>query len=127
MCFPHAVRFGANPIDAATARLVQGTKVLIQGGHDKIFQQTFGILQGEKLLKQYACYISTPSGPVIGTLYISTKRLAFCSDYPLYHYPSSLQGQSIYYKVVIFLFSRVNISVLYAIILFGGIWYVRYA
>ncbi|KAF7836645.1 GEM-like protein 1 [Senna tora] len=94
-------RLSSNPADAAMARLVQGTKVLTQGGHDRMFQNTFGILQGEKFLKQYACYISTVSGPIIGTLYISNKRLAFCSDYPLYHYPFSLQGQSIYYKVVV--------------------------
>ncbi|KAK4255895.1 hypothetical protein QN277_008830 [Acacia crassicarpa] len=100
--FWNHIRLGSNPADAAMARLVQGTKVLTQGGHDRVFENTFGILQGEKLLKQYACYLSTLSGPIIGTLYISTKRLAFCSDYPLYHsYPFSFHSQSIYYKVLV--------------------------
>ncbi|XP_054793758.1 GEM-like protein 1 [Prosopis cineraria] len=99
--FWNHIRLGSNPADAAMARLVQGTKVLTQGGHDRVFQNTFGILQGEKLITQYACYLSTSSGPIIGTLYISTKRMAFCSDYPLYNYPFSLYGQSIYYKVVV--------------------------
>lgn len=96
------VRMSSSPADAAMARLVQGTKVLTNGGSDKLFQQTFGIFPGEKLLKQYVCYISTTnSGPVIGTLYITTKRLAFCSDYPICHYPFSLQHQCLYYKVVL--------------------------
>ncbi|XP_057974694.1 GEM-like protein 1 [Malania oleifera] len=87
--------------DAAMARLAQGTKVLTEGGHDKVFQQTFGILPAEKLLKSYACYFSTSSGPVIGTLYITTKRIAFCSDNPLCH--DSFLGWKdwTYYKVLV--------------------------
>ncbi|KAL3714465.1 hypothetical protein ACJRO7_006392 [Eucalyptus globulus] len=57
--------------DAAMARLAQGTKVLAEGGRDKVFQQTFEILPGEKLLKAYACYLSTSTRPVIGTLYVA--------------------------------------------------------
>ncbi|XP_054811500.1 GEM-like protein 1 [Prosopis cineraria] len=96
------IRLGSNPADAAMARLFQGTKVLTYGGYDIVFENTFGIMQGEKLLKQYACYISTSNGPIIGTLYISTKRLAFCSDYALYYYPvSPHNSQPIYYKVVV--------------------------
>ncbi|KAF8407380.1 hypothetical protein HHK36_006511 [Tetracentron sinense] len=87
--------------DAAMARLAQGAKVLAEGGHDKVFQQIFEILPGEKLLKAYACYLSTSSGPVIGTLYISTKRVAFCSDNPLCRYPTPEQQEWIYYKVVV--------------------------
>ncbi|KAE9590587.1 putative GRAM domain-containing protein [Lupinus albus] len=95
------IRISSNSADAAMARLVQGTKVLTNGGSDKPFQQTFGIFPQEKLLKPYACYISTPSGPVIGSLYISTQRFAFCSDYPLCHHPFSLQHNCLYYKVVL--------------------------
>ncbi|CAN1855538.1 Putative GEM-like protein 3 [Linum perenne] len=61
------------------ARLAQGTKVITEGGHEKVFIQTFGITTGEKLLNSYACYLSTSTGPVIGTLYVSTKKVAFCS------------------------------------------------
>ncbi|KAK7257155.1 hypothetical protein RIF29_30925 [Crotalaria pallida] len=95
------VRISSNLVDAAMARIVQGTKMLAHGGSDKLFQQIFGIIPGEKLLNPYVCYISTSYGPVIGTLYVSTKRLAFCSDYPLSHYPFSMQNHSIYYKVVV--------------------------
>ncbi|XVE77372.1 hypothetical protein DITRI_Ditri13aG0057000 [Diplodiscus trichospermus] len=87
--------------DAAVARLAQGTKLLAEGGHDRLFQQTFQILPGEKLLHAFVCYLSTSSGPVIGTLYISTKRIAFCSDYPLCYYASPGYQQWMYYKVVL--------------------------
>lgn len=97
----HHLRTSPSPTDAALARLAQGTKVLAEGGHDRVFQQEFGILPGEKLLNSYACYLSTSSGPVIGTLYLSTKRVAFCSDYPLCHYPFPGQPQWLYYKIIL--------------------------
>lgn len=85
--------------DAAVARLTQGTKVYAEGGHDRIFHQTFGAMPGEKLRKAYACYLSTSSGPVIGTLYLSTARLAFCSDSPLYYQgPPGHPPECMYYK-----------------------------
>jgi len=86
--------------DAAVARLSQGTKVYAEGGHDRVFFQTFGAMPGEQLRKAYACYLSTSSGPVIGTLYLSTARLAFCSDSPLcYQGPAGQQQECMYYKV----------------------------
>ncbi|KAL3714496.1 hypothetical protein ACJRO7_006420 [Eucalyptus globulus] len=99
----HHLRTNPSITDAAMARLAQGTKVLAEGGQDKVFQQTFEILPGEKLLKAYACYASTSTGPVIGTLYLSNKRLAFCSDNPLCQYSPSGQQQWMYYKVVLLL------------------------
>ncbi|EHA8587288.1 putative GEM-like protein 1 [Cocos nucifera] len=95
------VKTGPSVTDAAMARLAQGTKVLAEGGCDKVFQQTFGILPGEQLKKAYACYLSTSSGPVMGTLYISTRRLAFCSDKPLCYNVSQVQREWIYYQVVV--------------------------
>ncbi|KAI4323017.1 hypothetical protein L6164_022658 [Bauhinia variegata] len=97
--FWNHLRVSSNPADAAMARIVQGTKMITKGGPDKLFQHTFGILAGEKLLRPCVCYISTPSGPVIGTLYVSTKRLAFCSDHPMSHHPSPVQNHSTYNKV----------------------------
>ncbi|KAJ4727969.1 GLABRA2 expression modulator [Melia azedarach] len=97
----HHLRVSPSFSDAAMAKLSQGTKVLTEGGHEKVFQQQFQILPGEKLLKAYACYLSTSTGPVIGTLYISTKRMAFCSDYPLYHYSPLGRQELMYYKVVV--------------------------
>ncbi|KAF2324968.1 hypothetical protein P3X46_003383 [Hevea brasiliensis] len=97
----HHLKVSSSFTDAAMARIAQGTKVLAEGGHDKVFQQTFGSLPGEKLVKAYVCYLSTISGPVIGTLYISTKRLAFCSDNPVCYYSHTGQQQWMYYKVVV--------------------------
>ncbi|KAI6681228.1 hypothetical protein NL676_035109 [Syzygium grande] len=56
-----------------------------------------------KLLKTYACYLSTSSGLVIGTLYLSTKRLVFHGDEPLCRYAASGQQEWVYYKVVLLL------------------------
>ncbi|KAI9400040.1 hypothetical protein POPTR_002G184100v4 [Populus trichocarpa] len=97
----HHFKVSPSLADAAMARIAQGTKVLAEGGHDKVFQQTFEVLPGEKLLNAYACYISTSTGPVIGTLYVSSKKVAFCSEYPFCYYSSTGQQQWMYYKVVV--------------------------
>ncbi|KAK3146160.1 hypothetical protein QOZ80_3BG0262450 [Eleusine coracana subsp. coracana] len=98
----HHLRTAPNMADAAVARLTQGTKVYAEGGHDRVFHQTFGAMPGEKLRKAYACYLSTSSGPVIGTLYLSTARLAFCSDNPIYYQgPPGHPPECMYYKVVL--------------------------
>jgi len=96
------VKVSPSLTDAAMARISQGTKVLTEGGHDKVFQQTFEVLPGEKFLNAYACYISTSTGPVIGTLYISSKKVAFCSEHPFCYYSPTGQQQWMYYKVIIF-------------------------
>ncbi|VAH94581.1 unnamed protein product [Triticum turgidum subsp. durum] len=96
------LRTAPNMADAAVARLAQGTKVYAEGGHERVFHQVFGGVPGEQLRKAYACYLSTSSGPVIGTLYLSTARLAFCSDSPVsYHAPSPTQPpEPMYYKAL---------------------------
>ncbi|XP_056174866.1 GEM-like protein 1 [Syzygium oleosum] len=99
----HHLKSSHSITDAAIARLAQGTKMLIEGGRDKVFEHTFEILPGEKLLKTYACYLSTSSGLVIGTLYLSTKRLLFHGDEPLCHYAPSGQQEWVCYKVVLLL------------------------
>ncbi|KAM1349750.1 hypothetical protein EV1_003768 [Malus domestica] len=83
--------------EAVKARLNTGTKVLTAGGQEKVFQQTFERITGEKLLHSYACYLSTSHGPVIGMLYISNVRIAFCSDFS--HYLSPGHPTSMHYKV----------------------------
>ncbi|KAG6476469.1 GEM-like protein 1 [Zingiber officinale] len=90
-----------NITDAALTRLSQATKVFAEGGSDKVFQQTFGCFPGEQLWKVYACYLSTSTGPVIGMLYISTARVAFCSDHPLCYDSYNGQQQWAYYKVLL--------------------------
>ncbi|XP_052188341.1 GEM-like protein 1 [Diospyros lotus] len=94
------LKTGPSFTDAAFGRIAQGTKVLAEGGYEKVFLQTFETLPEEKLLKPYACYLSTSAGPVMGILYISTAKLGFCSDNPL-SYKVGDQTQWSYYKVVI--------------------------
>uniref|UniRef100_A0A5B7B5M8 Putative GLABRA2 expression modulator n=1 Tax=Davidia involucrata TaxID=16924 RepID=A0A5B7B5M8_DAVIN len=86
--------------DAALGRIAQGTKVLAEGGYEKIFRQTFETVPEEQLLNSYACYLSTSAGPVMGVLYVSTAKLAYCSDNPL-SYKSGDKTEWSYYKVVI--------------------------
>lgn len=79
----HTVKTSPSFADAALGRLAQGTKVLAEGGYEKIFRQTFETAPEEQLQNSYACYLSTSAGPVMGILYVSTAKLAFCSDNPL--------------------------------------------
>ncbi|GJY72236.1 GLABRA2 expression modulator-like protein [Tanacetum coccineum] len=86
--------------DGALGRIAQGTKVLAEGGYEKIFRQTFETVPEELLQNSYACYLSTSAGPVLGVLYVSTAKLAFCSDNPL-SYKNVDKTEWSYYKVII--------------------------
>ncbi|KAG2330952.1 hypothetical protein Bca52824_002132 [Brassica carinata] len=90
------MKFSPSLSDAARARLAQGCKILVEGAPYRVFQREFGLLSEEKLLDSFVCYISTTSGPVTGVLYISNKRITFCSDYAIRN-PSA--GVPAYYKV----------------------------
>lgn len=92
------MKTGPSFADAAVGRIAQGTKVIAEGGYEKIFQQTFETVPEEKLLKTYACYLSTSAGPIMGVLYLSTAKLAFGSDNPL-SVKVGEQTQWSYYKV----------------------------
>ncbi|CAI9111114.1 OLC1v1011253C1 [Oldenlandia corymbosa var. corymbosa] len=94
------LKTGPSLTDAALGRIAQGTKVLAEGGYEKIFRQTFETVPEEQLQNSYACYLSTSAGPVMGVLYVSTAKLAFCSDSPL-SYKSNDKTEWSYYKVVI--------------------------
>ncbi|MQM07150.1 hypothetical protein Taro_039989 [Colocasia esculenta] len=91
------MKTGPSLADTAMGRIAQGTKVIAEGGYEKIFQQTFDTLPEEQLKKSYACYLSTSAGPVMGTLYLSSAKLAFCSDTPL-SYKVGDQTEWSYYK-----------------------------
>lgn len=94
------LKTGPSLADAALGRLAQGTKVLAEGGYEKIFRQTFDTVPEEQLQDSFACYLSTSAGPVMGVLYVSTAKLAFCSDTPL-SYKAGDKTEWSYYKVVI--------------------------
>ncbi|KAK9062205.1 hypothetical protein SSX86_019391 [Deinandra increscens subsp. villosa] len=86
--------------DAALGRIAQGTKVLAEGGYEKIFRQTFETVPEELLVNSFACYLSTSAGPVLGVIYVSTAKIAFCSDNPL-SYKTNDKTEWSYYKVII--------------------------
>ena len=84
--------------EAAMGRIAQGTKVLAEGGYEKIFLNTFETVPEERLLNSYACYLSTSAGPVMGVLYVSTAKIAYSSDNPI-SYKNDNQTEWSYYKV----------------------------
>ena len=84
--------------DAALARIAQGTKVLAEGGYENIFRQTFETAPDEYYQNSFACYLSTSAGPIMGVLYVTSAKLAFCSDNPL-SYKADNKTEWSYYKV----------------------------
>lgn len=58
--------------------------------------------EGEQLLKASECSLFTTAGPLTGRLFISTEKIAFCSDKAIAKY-SSPSGETVryHYKVVI--------------------------
>lgn len=85
--------------------MLYSQKVIAEGGHEKIFQQTFTVSPEEQLRKAYACYLSTSAGPVMGVVYLSTAKIAFCSDSPL-SYKVGNETEWTYYKVITYLYSN---------------------
>ncbi|CAI8601717.1 unnamed protein product [Vicia faba] len=66
--------------DTVKGKLKLGARILQVGGVEKVFMQLFSVKDGEKLLKASQCYLSTTSGPIAGLLFISTHKVAFCSE-----------------------------------------------
>ncbi|XP_058754885.1 putative GEM-like protein 8 [Vicia villosa] len=77
------VRLGPKITETLKGKLKLGARILQVGGVEKVFMQLFSVKDGEKLLKASHCYISTTSGPIAGLLFISTHKVAFCSDKPI--------------------------------------------
>jgi len=94
------LRTNPNFADAAVSRISQQTKVLAEGGIENVYRHTFETQPEEHLQKWYACYLSTSAGPVMGTLYLSTVKLAFASDKPL-SYQVDEKTEWSYYKMVL--------------------------
>ncbi|XP_006664553.2 GEM-like protein 5 [Oryza brachyantha] len=88
--------------EAAMGKLSLGAKALTEGGFEKLYRQTFAAAAAdERLRKAFACYLSTATGPVAGTLYLTDRSLAFCSDRPLSFTAPSGQAAWSYYKVMV--------------------------
>ncbi|KAJ1400155.1 PH-like domain superfamily [Sesbania bispinosa] len=95
------VRLGPKIADTVKGKLSLGARILQVGGVGKVFMQLFSVKDGEKLLKASQCYLSTTSGPIAGLLFISTEKIAFCSDRSIKI--SSPEGEftRVHYKVSI--------------------------
>ncbi|VVB13703.1 unnamed protein product [Arabis nemorensis] len=93
-------------------KLSLGARILQVGGLEKIYKRLFRVSENEKLFKTYQCYLSTTAGPIAGLLFISSKKMAFCSERSIK--VASPQGDMIrvHYKVSIPLckINRVNQS-----------------
>lgn len=95
------LKLGGSISEVIWGKLSLGAKIVTEGGVDNLFKLTFSVGPREKLLKTSACYLSTTTGPVVGLLFISTEKLAFCSDRPLSFMDSSGVTAWSYYRVVI--------------------------
>ncbi|XVF59961.1 hypothetical protein PTKIN_Ptkin08bG0004100 [Pterospermum kingtungense] len=97
----HNLKTGSSVSEAAWGKMNLTAKALTGGGFESLYKQTFVTYPNEKLKKSFACYLSTSTGPVAGTLYLSNIHIAFCSDRPLsFTAPSGQQTWS-YYKIII--------------------------
>ncbi|KAI4328569.1 hypothetical protein L6164_020910 [Bauhinia variegata] len=95
------VRLGQKITDTVKGKLSMGARILQVGGVEKVFKELFSVREGEKLLKTFQCYLSTTSGPIAGLLFISTHKVAFCSERSIKI--SSAKGELIrfHYKILI--------------------------
>ncbi|KAJ0039220.1 hypothetical protein Pint_23237 [Pistacia integerrima] len=107
------VRLAPKITETVKGKLSLGAKILQVGGVEKIFKQLFNVGEGENLLKASQCYLSTTAGPIAGLLFISTNKVAFCSERSLKFYSKNGEIVRVHYKVLIPLekIKRVNQSV----------------
>lgn len=97
----HNLKTGQSVSGAAWGKVNLTAKAISEGGFESLYKNIFTTDPNERLKKTFACYLSTSTGPVAGTLYLSTANVAFCSDRPLsFTAPSGQQAWS-YYKVMI--------------------------
>nr|TKS12343.1 hypothetical protein D5086_0000064630 [Populus alba] len=103
--FAHGIRehmrLGTKITETLVGKLSLGARILQVGGVKKVFRRLFSVSEGERLLRVCQCYLSTTAGPIAGLLFISTEKLAFCSERSIKM--SSPEGKlvRIHYKVVV--------------------------
>ncbi|XP_058779401.1 putative GEM-like protein 8 [Vicia villosa] len=74
------VKLGPKFSETVKGKLSLGAKIIQEGGRRNIFNHVFGSQEKEKLLKASQCYLYTTAGPIAGILFISTVKVAFCSE-----------------------------------------------
>lgn len=78
--FKSAVSLSPKISDAVKGKLSLGARILQVGGMQKVFKHLFGVSEKERLIKASQCYLSTTAGPIAGVLFVSTEKVAFCSE-----------------------------------------------
>ncbi|KAK7270137.1 hypothetical protein RIF29_23061 [Crotalaria pallida] len=87
--------------ETVKGKLSLGAQILKVGGLERVFKQFFSVIEEERLLRVSKCYLSTTSGPLAGLLFISTDKVAFCSERSIKVFTGKGQMCRIRYKVVI--------------------------
>ncbi|XP_039046437.1 putative GEM-like protein 8 isoform X2 [Hibiscus syriacus] len=95
------VRLGPKISETVKGKLSLGARILQGGGVEKVFKQLFSFGDGEKLVKACQCYFSTTSGPIAGLLFISSAKVAFCSDRTIKISSPNGEFLRVHYKVLI--------------------------
>ncbi|KGN51561.1 GEM-like protein 7 [Cucumis sativus] len=95
------VKLGAKISETVKGKLSLGARILRVGGVRKIYKKLFSMSEEEKLLKVSQCYLSTTAGPLPGLLFISTHKIAFCSDKSIKIASPNGDHIRIHYKVTI--------------------------
>lgn len=94
------MKLGPKITETMKGKLSLGAKILRVGGVTKIFKKNFNMGEGEKLLKAFQCYLSTTAGPIAGLLFISTDKVAFCSERTMKISSPTGEEIRILYKVI---------------------------
>ncbi|KAL1568748.1 GEM-like protein 4 [Salvia divinorum] len=92
------VKIGPKFSETVKGKLRLGARILEVGGVEKVFIKNFEVVDGEKLFTASQCYLSTTSGPIAGLLFVSSERIAFCSDRSI---KLSSPNIKLHYKVMI--------------------------
>ncbi|KAK9050604.1 hypothetical protein SSX86_030428 [Deinandra increscens subsp. villosa] len=62
---------GQSVTGSAWGKMNLMAKALNDGGFESLYKRNFATYPNEKLKRTFACYLSTSTGPVAGTLYLS--------------------------------------------------------
>ncbi|KAJ7975373.1 GEM-like protein 4 [Quillaja saponaria] len=96
------VKLGPKFSETVKSKLSLGAKIIQEGGRENVFKQIFGMNEGEEMLKASQCYLYTTDGPIAGLLFISTEKVAFCSERSMtFSSPTGDQSVKTPYKVLI--------------------------
>lgn len=99
----YVVKLGPKFSETVKGKLSLGAKIIQEGGRENIFKHVFGVREGEELLKASQCYLSTTAGPIAGLLFISTDKIAFCSERSITFSSPTGEVTRAPYKVISFL------------------------